>query len=282
MHRAILLTALCLARSARALAEQDDKIDVLPAFPPLTNLDDTHPPKAGTFELNELALGDIARGGQVFMKGPYLDINYGTNFWKFKNLQLKFETGYGWLRTASQEPYQGGISNVLLGVKWMFFSNEGKETSAIFRKATLGVYPQVSLAPSSSSVRRDLAEGGTRYTFPFLATKTVTVGSRPVGITLNIGGEHGGVEPDDIYWAIGGGTRIDGRTSLMASFSDERALAPGPNRLAQIQVGTVRKITGRLKIYGMLGRILNVRSNVDGRPHIVWDAGIQIIAGSAK
>lgn len=283
--RGIALVAVCVGQAARALGsppQESEKIDVLPAFPPLTNLDDTHPPKPGTFELNELALGDIARGGRVFLKGPYLDINYGTQFGKIKNLQLKIESGYGWLRNESQDPYQGGISNLLLGVKWMFFSNEGREAPTLFRKISLAIYPQVSLAPSVSSVRRGLAEDGVRYTFPFLATKTITVGARPIGITFNVGGEHGGLEPDDVYWVIGGGTRIDGRTSIMASFSDETSLDSAPNKLVQVQVGTVRKITNRFKIFGMAGKILNVRSNVDGVPHFVWALGIQIIAGKER
>src|SRR5579871_1896127 len=143
--RAIVLVAwgfpFAIAGFAAPQSDTDTyKVNVLPGFPPLTNIDDTHPPELGTWELNELAMGDVSRGGARFMKGPYLDLNYGTRFWIFKNLQLKAEGGYGWLKNDAASPWQGGMSNVAFGVKWMFFSNEGKDENSVFSNVSLGTY----------------------------------------------------------------------------------------------------------------------------------------------
>lgn len=279
----VLACALPIGTAGFAAAgEEGDtyEVNVLPGFPPLSNIDDTHPPDLGTFELNELAMGDVARSGPRMVKGPYLDFNYGTQFWIFKNLQLKAEGGYGWLKPDKSSPFQAGMSNFLFGVKWMFFSNEDEEARGAFSNWTLGTYPQVSIAPSASAVRRDLAEGGRRYTFPLLATKTVYAGRRPVGFTVNIFGEHGGAEPDDIGWSIGAGTAVSRRIAAMTSFSDETSLISGPNKIVQAQFGIVRSISSRFNIYGMTGRIFNVADNIDGKAHIVWCLGVQVIAGS--
>jgi len=267
---------------AAAKPQPKYQVEVLPGFPPFDNVDDPHPPDNGDLEANYLGQGDHSAGGATIGQVPYFDMNYGTDLGPFKHIQLKAEGGYSWRADGQGGGYQSGMGNVLFGVKWMFFTNEEENekengSGGPFGDMSLGVYPQIRIAPSSASVTKALAEGGKLYTFPFLLTKKFELGDRPIGTTFNAAYELGtGGVPDDFYWSGGIGVALTPKTAGEVSFSDERIRDLIGHSLVKVELGVVREVSDTFWLFAMGGRVLNVASNLDGEAHYVFNVGFQL------
>jgi len=250
-------------------------IDILAGFPPVLNIDDTHPPEPCDLEINTFVRGDHARGFHEL--GQHNDFNYGTGFLWFHHVQLKaeFEESRGY--DQQQSGTESGLSDVLFGMKWMFFSNEENENvRGAFKNMALAFYPQVTVKPG-------VGEKGQIYSFPFLVTKRFNVGKRPAGFTGNVAYEHGvHGQPDDAYWSVGAGIAITPLTTGVASISDEHFFDSGNHRLVQVQVGIRNSLRENIKVFAMVGRVPNVKGNRDGRSHWIWDTGIQFVIHKRK
>jgi hypothetical protein len=120
--------------------------------PPLVT-DDPGTPGPRRWEIN-LAVTVEHNSGESVYGLPLLDVNYGWG----ERIQLKFEIP--WQRvTAGGEPSRSGLGNSLAGVKWRF---HGSADAAL----ALSIYPQLEFNNPTSSVRRGVAEPGTRLLLP--------------------------------------------------------------------------------------------------------------------
>jgi hypothetical protein len=91
---------------------------------------------------------------------PAIDLNYGVG----EHIQLTLQ-GRPVLRKRSGHGLIGGLGGTEAAVKWRFLDEEKSGFDA-------SMFPRVIFNITQSSVRRGLAEDGTRFQIPFQVAKT--------------------------------------------------------------------------------------------------------------
>lgn len=141
-HRAMAAVGLAAALSpAPALA----------GAPMVT--DDTDTPGDGRWEVNLVATAGRTRAARE-RAAPDLDLNYGWG----TRAQVKLDLPWVSRREAGQG-WKSGPGAASLGLKWRFFEEEGAAFSA-------SIFPQYTLSPPPSSVRRGIANPGHQFFLP--------------------------------------------------------------------------------------------------------------------
>src|SRR4029079_3168631 len=100
------------------------------------------------------------RSGETAYDVPAIDLNYGLG----EHIQLTLQTAPMLLK-RSDHGVIGGLGGTEAAVKWRFLD---EATSGL----DMSMFPRVIFNVSQSSVRRGLAEDGTRFQIPFQAAKT--------------------------------------------------------------------------------------------------------------
>src|SRR5262249_8538379 len=126
--------------------------------PPMIT-DDPGTPGNGKWE-NNLAFIFEHRPNETSLDVPEIDLNYGVG----EQIQLTFQTAPV-LSKRSDHGLIGGTGGTEADVKWRFLD---EATSGV----DMSMFPRVLFNVSQSSVRRGLAEDGTRVQMPFEAAKT--------------------------------------------------------------------------------------------------------------
>ena len=127
--------------------------------PPMIT-DDPGTPGAGHWE-NNLAISFEHRSNEWALDAPGIDLNYGWG----DHVQLTLQTSAAWLKRGDHGAIVGP-GGVEAAVKWRFFDEENFGVD-------LSMFPRVLFNVTQSSVRRGLAEPGTRFQIPFEAAKTL-------------------------------------------------------------------------------------------------------------
>ena len=120
--------------------------------------DDPGTPGDGKFEIN-LAMAFEHRPGETSVDAPAIDINYGVG----ERIQLTLQGGPV-LSKRSDHGGIGGLGGTEAAVKWRFVGNQ--ETGV-----WMSMFPRIIFNISHSSVRRGLAEQGTRFQIPLQFAK---------------------------------------------------------------------------------------------------------------
>jgi len=144
---AIAAIVLCITRAAFAQGG-----------PPMIT-DDPGTPGNGKWE-NNLAIAFEHRPGETAYDLPAIDLNYGVG----EHIQLTLQTAPVLLKRNDHGPI-GGLGGTEGAVKWRFLD---AATSGF----DLSMFPRVIFNIDQSSVRRGLAEDGTRFQIPFQIAKT--------------------------------------------------------------------------------------------------------------
>src|SRR5215472_6053379 len=144
-----LATAMLVAAVARIAFGQGG--------PPMIT-DDPGTPGNGKWE-NNFAITFEHRPDETAYDVPQIDLNYGVG----DHVQLTLQTAPVLLK-RSGHGLIGGVGGTEAAVKWRFLdeSRDGFDMS---------VFPRVFFNVTQSSVRRGLAEDGTRFQSPFQAAK---------------------------------------------------------------------------------------------------------------
>ncbi|PYI48467.1 MAG: hypothetical protein DMF11_03470 [Verrucomicrobia bacterium] len=142
--------ALGLACAARVVLGQGG--------PPMIT-DDPGTPGNGKWE-NNFAITFEHRPGETAYDVPEIDLNYGVG----DHIQLTLQTAPVLLKRSGQGLI-GGWGGTEAAVKWRFLD---EATSGV----DMSMFPRVLFNVSQSSVRRGLAEDGTRFQTPFQIAKT--------------------------------------------------------------------------------------------------------------
>ena len=124
-----------------------------------TITDDPGTPGNGKWE-NNLAIAFDNRPNETLIELPAIDLNYGLG----DHVQLTLQTAPILLK-RSGHGLIGGIGGTEAAVKWRFLD----EATSGF---DMSMFPRVIFNVAQSSVRRGLAEDGTRFQIPFQAAKT--------------------------------------------------------------------------------------------------------------
>ena len=120
--------------------------------------DDPGTPGNGKWEIN-LAIGLEHRSGETSLDLPQIDLNYGMG----EHIQLTLQTAPVLLKRDDNGPI-GGLGGTETALKWRFLDEE----KAGF---DVSMFPRVIFNVTQSSVRRGLAEDGTRFQIPFQIAK---------------------------------------------------------------------------------------------------------------
>ena len=121
--------------------------------------DDPGTPGNGHWE-NNLAISFEHRPNEWSIDAPAIDLNYGVG----EHIQLTLQGGPVLLK-RSGHGLIGGLGGTEAAVKWRFLDEEKNGFDA-------SMFPRVIFNITQSSVRRGLAEDGTRFQIPFQVAKT--------------------------------------------------------------------------------------------------------------
>ena len=121
--------------------------------------DDPGTPGNGKWEIN-LSVALEHRPGETSYDIPGIDLNYGIG----EHLQLTLQ-GAPVLLKRSGRGAIGGLGGTEAAVKWRFLDEDKSGFD-------LSMFPRIIFNVVQSSVRRGLAEDGTRFQIPFQAAKT--------------------------------------------------------------------------------------------------------------
>ena len=122
--------------------------------------DDPGTPGPGKWE-NNIAIAFEHRSGETAYDLPAIDLNYGVG----EHIQLTLQTAPVLLKRNDHGPI-GGLGGTETALKWRFLD---QETNGF----DISMYPRVIFNVTQSSVRRGLADDGTRFQIPFQMAKTV-------------------------------------------------------------------------------------------------------------
>lgn len=120
--------------------------------------DDPGTPGNGKWE-NNFAVAYEYRPNEWSVDTPQLDLNYGLG----EHLQLTLQTAPVVLKRSGHGPV-GGLGDAEAAVKWRFLDENRNGVD-------LSIFPRVIFNVLQSSVRRGLAEDGTRFQIPFQLAK---------------------------------------------------------------------------------------------------------------
>jgi len=121
--------------------------------------DDPGTPGSGKWE-NNFAIAFEHRPNETSLDVPAIDLNYGIG----DHIQLTLQTAPVLLK-RSDHGLVGGLGSTEAAVKWRFLD----EATGGF---DMSMFPRVIFNIVRSSVRRGLADDGTRFQLPFQAAKT--------------------------------------------------------------------------------------------------------------
>jgi hypothetical protein len=121
--------------------------------------DDPGTPGPGKWE-NNLALAFEHRSDETAYDLPAIDLNYGVG----EHIQLTLQTAPVLLKRDDHGPI-GGLGETEAAVKWRFLDEEKSGVD-------VSMFPRIIFNITQSSVRRGLAEDGTRFQLPFQIAKT--------------------------------------------------------------------------------------------------------------
>jgi hypothetical protein len=126
--------------------------------PPMIT-DDPGTPGPGKWE-NNVALAFEHRSGETAYDIPAIDLNYGVG----EHIQLTLQTAPVILKRDEHGPV-GGLGGTEAAVKWRFLDEEKSGFD-------VSMFPRVIFNVLQASVRRGIAEDGTRFQIPFQVART--------------------------------------------------------------------------------------------------------------
>ena len=161
--------------------------------------DDPGTPGNGHWE-NNIAVTFEHRPSETSFDSPQFDLNYGVG----EHIQLTLQGGPVLLK-RSGHGLIGGVGGTEAAVKWRFLDEEKSGFD-------VSMFPRVIFNITQSSVRRDLAENGTRFQIPFQVAKTFG----RFHADAEFGPLAGTVGRSEWIYGIVGGVELAKTTMLMA------------------------------------------------------------------
>jgi hypothetical protein len=154
---------------------------------------------------NNFAIIFEHRPNEISMDVPEMDLNYGVG----DHIQVTLQTAPV-ISKRSGHGLIGGLGETEAAVKWRFFD---EATSAF----DVSMFPRVIFNVQQSSIRRELAEDGTRFQIPFQAAKTFG----RLHLDAELGPRASTIGRSECLYGIVGGFDVSKSTMLMAELHDE-------------------------------------------------------------
>jgi hypothetical protein len=166
--------------------------------PPMIT-DDPGTPGNGKWE-NNLAISFSHVPNEWSIDAPAIDLNYGWG----DHIQLTLQGGPALLK-RSEHGLIGGVGGTEAAVKWRFLDEEKSGVD-------VSMFPRIIFNVQHSSVRRGLAEDGTRFQIPFQAAKKIG----PIDLDAEFGPLISSVGLGELIYGVVAGTEVTKTTSIMA------------------------------------------------------------------
>jgi hypothetical protein len=223
--------------------------------PPMIT-DDPGTPGNGKWEIN-LAVAFEHRPHETSFDAPAIDLNYGVG----EHIQLTLQGGPALLKRRGRGLI-GGLGGTEAAVKWRFLEEEKSGFD-------VSMFPRVIFNAVQSSVRRGLAEDGTRFQIPFQASK-------------KLGRFHADAEFGPLVSTIGrsewlygivGGWDLSKKTMVMAELHGTSRTSFGRDVLAA-NIGLRHELNDRCILITSLGH--EVR-DADQPLAFIGYAGVQLL-----
>ncbi len=250
-HR--LRTSFCFAFAICTFAAADLQAQ---GGPPMIT-DDPGTPGNGRFEIN-IAATLTGRPHEQSWGLPALDLNYGLG----ERIQLTLQTALVILKRSDHGAI-GGLGNAEAAVKWRFLD----EATSGFSVST---FPRVIFNVVQSSVRRGLADDGTRAQCPVQVARKFGA----FDIDFEFGPVLRSVGRSEWLYGIVGGVEVTKTTECMAELHGTARTSFAQDVLT-VNVGIRQKLSDGCLLIASLGH--DVRSP-DGEPlELLGYCGVQIV-----
>jgi len=177
--------------------------------PPMIT-DDPGTPGNGRYEIN-LAISFERNSSQLSLGSPEIDFNYGLG----ERIQLTLQTSPVILKRNGHGP-TGGLGGSEAAVKWRFYDDEASGLR-------ISTFPQIIFNVLQSSVRRGLADDGTRVQTPVEIAKKI--GS--FSVDAEAGPVASSVGRSEWLYGIVGAKTLNANTQLMAELHGEARMNLG-------------------------------------------------------
>jgi hypothetical protein len=224
------------------------------APPLLTN--DPGTPGNGNWEIN-LGVMPVLRQGQNVFQVPQIDVNFGLG----DRIQLTYEIPWVVQREPGQ-PVQNGWSNAFAGVKWRFLDNKHGWNASIF--------PQVEPPGLGASIRKGIAESGTRLLFPVEITKSVG----PLNLGIEVGYYFPWNSHPERIIGFAAGHDVTSKLNIMGEVYNDYAMGALPHDTTFDAGGKYTFHKGLILLF-TAGRSFS--GNSSGQPEFVGYIGVQIL-----
>lgn len=166
--------------------------------------DDPGTPGNRKWEIN-LAVAFNHRSGEISLDAPAIDLNYGVG----ENIQLTLQTAPAFLWRDGRGPI-GGLGGTEAAVKWRFLDEDKSGFD-------VSMFPRLIFNIVPSSVRRGLADDGTRFQIPFQMAKKFGA----IHLDAEAGPRVSSVGRSEWLYGVVGGVDLVKGTSVMAELHGE-------------------------------------------------------------
>ena len=219
--------------------------------------DDPGTPGNGHFE-NNLAIAFEHRPNEWSVEVPAIDLNYGLG----EHIQLTLQTSCVLLKRSGHGPV-GGLGSAEAAVKWRFLD---EETSGF----AMSTFPRVIFNVLQSSVRRGLAEDGTRVQFPVQLARKFG----PIALDFELGPLFSTVGRSEWLYGIVGGIDVTKTTAVMAELQGT-SRASFTRDVLTVNVGLRQQLTNSCILITSLGH--EVRAPEDQSLAFIGYFGLQLL-----
>ncbi len=224
--------------------------------PPMIT-DDPGTPGPGRWEIN-IAVAFEHRPRETSWDLPAVDLNYGLG----ERIQLTLQTASVFLKRSDRGAI-GGIGAAEAALKWRFLDEEQNGIS-------VSIFPRLIFNLLQSSVRRGLAEDGTRAQLPVQATKAFGV----FDLDIEWGPLVSTIGRSEWLYGIVGSVELSKTTKLMAELHGTSRMSFDDDVLA-VNFGIRQNLTQRCIGIGSLGHV--IRTPDDDALAFIGYIGVQLL-----
>ena len=219
--------------------------------------DDPGTPGNGKFEIN-LAIAFDRRPNEFSVDVPAFDLNYGVG----EHIQLTLQTAPVLLKRTDHGA-TGGLGGTEAALKWRFLDEEKFG-------ADVSMFPRVIFNIVQSSVRRSLAEDGTRVQLPFQVAKKFG----KIALDFECGALASTVGRSQWLYGVVGGVDLTKSTTVMAELHGTSRISFDQDVLT-VNVGIRQKLTDHAILIASLGH--EVRTPADQPLAFIGYCGVQLL-----
>ena len=224
--------------------------------PPMIT-DDPGTPGNGKWEIN-LATAFEHRSGETSLDIPAVDLNYGVG----EHIQLTLQTAPALLFRSDHGPV-GGIGGTEAALKWRSFDEEKSGFD-------VSIFPRVLFNVAQSSVRRGLAEDGTRFQLPIQIARRCG----PLQADFEFGSLISTVGRSEWLYGMVGGVDLSKKTRVMAELHGT-SRSNFSRDVLTVNLGLRQEITPACILIASLGH--QVRSAEQDHLALIGYLGVQLL-----